>query len=129
QGSLKKGGNIETPDYYLNNTGLEEKNFSAAVGYHKKHWGIELYYSRFNSDIGIFKGSHIGNLTDLNNALRLGKPAASLATFTYAIESQKQNVMHELMKGKVHYHFSPTWRASMQYARQYIIRQEYDLRR
>src|SRR5690606_6353049 len=29
----------------------------------------------------------------------------------------------------VHYHFSPKWRTSLQYARQYNIRQEYDLRR
>lgn len=129
QGSLKKGGNIKTPDYYLNNTGLEEKNFSAALGYHKKRWGVEMYYSRFNSDIGIFKGSHIGNLTDLNNALKLGKPVDSLASFSYVLASPKQSVMHELMKGEAHYHFSPKWRAALQYARQYNIRQEYDLRR
>ncbi|HOZ88362.1 MAG TPA: TonB-dependent receptor plug domain-containing protein, partial [Bacteroidia bacterium] len=74
QGSLKKGGTVKSPGYYLANTGLEEKNFSYALSYHRKKWGFEMYYSQFNTAIGIFKGSHIGNLTDLNTALQLKAP-------------------------------------------------------
>jgi len=129
QGSMKKGGTVKTPSYYLNNTGIEEKNFSYGLGYHRKKWGVELYYSQFNTTIGIFKGSHIGNLTDLNNALRLNKPVDSLAAFTYSIGRPKQDVSHELIKGLAHYHFSPKWRVKIQYAWQYNLRKEYDLRR
>lgn len=129
QGSLKKGGNVKTPDYYLNNTGTQERNFSYALGYHHKKWGVEMYYSQYNASIGIFTGSHIGNLTDLNNALRYSKPLDSLATFSYSIGRPRQEVAHELIKGLAHYHFSPRWRAKLQYAWQYNLRQEYDLRR
>lgn len=129
QGSLKKGGTVKTPTYYLNNTGMEEKNFSYALGYHHKKWGVEMYYSQFNSSIGIFKGSHIGNLTDLNNALKLNKPVDSLAAFTYSVGRPRQEVAHELIKGLAHYHFSPKWRARLQYAWQYNLRKEFDLRR
>ncbi len=129
QGSLKKGGTVKTPTYYLNNTGIEEKNFSYALGYHRKKWGIEMYYSQFNTTIGIFKGSHIGNLTDLNNALTRNKPLDSLAAFTYSVGRPKQEATHELIKGLAHYHFSAKWRAKLQYAWQYNIRKEYDLRR
>jgi iron complex outermembrane receptor protein len=129
QGSLKKGGTVKTPDYYLNNTGVEEKNFSYALGYHRKKWGAEMYYSQFNTTIGIFKGSHIGNLTDLNNALTRNKPVDSLAAFTYSIGRPYQEVAHELIKGLAHYHFSSRWRAKLQYAWQYNARKEYDLRR
>lgn len=129
QGTLKKGGNIKTPDYYLNNTGMEERNFSYAVGYHRKKWGAEVYYSQFNTTLGIFKGSHIGNLSDLQHALKYGKPVDSLASFSYAIDRPKQVAEHELIKGSAHYHFSPKWRANLQYAWQHNIRQEYDNRR
>jgi len=129
QGTLKKGGTVKTPTYYLSNTGLEEKNFSYGMGYHRKKFGIELYYSQFNTKIGVFKGSHIGNLTDLQNALTLGKPIDSLAVFTYSVDRPYQIAEHELIKGLAHYHFSPKWRAKLQYAWQYNIRQEFDLRR
>ena len=39
QGTYKKGGTIKTPTYYLKNTGVEELNFSYALGYHRKNWG------------------------------------------------------------------------------------------
>lgn len=129
QGTLKKGGNVKTPTYYLNNTGLEEKNFSYALGYHRKKFGVELYYSQFNTKIAVFKGSHIGNLTDLQLALNQNKPVDSLAIFTYSLDRPYQITEHELIKGLAHYHFSPKWRAKVQYAWQYNIRQEYDLRR
>lgn len=129
QGTLKKGGNVKTPDYYLSNTGIEERNFSYTLGYHRKKWGAEVYYSQFNTTIGIFKGSHIGNLSDLQYALQNGKPVDSLSDFSYTIDRPKQIAEHELIKSSVHYHFSPRWRAALQYAWQHNIRQEYDLRR
>jgi iron complex outermembrane recepter protein len=129
QGSMKKGGNVKTPNYFLANTGMNEKNFSYALAYHKKKWGVEMYYSQFNSTIGIFQGSHIGNLTDLTNALKLNKPIDSLAGFSYTIDRPKQVIGHELIKGLAHYHFSSKWRAKVQYAWQHNKRQEYDLRR
>jgi iron complex outermembrane receptor protein len=129
QGSLKQGGSIKTPDYYVDNTGTQEKNFSYALGYHRKQWGLEFYYSQFNAEVGIFKGSHIGNLSDLQQALAIGKPVDSTASFSYAIDRPRQSVGHELIKGLAHYHFSPRWRAKIQYAWQYNLRQEYDLRR
>jgi iron complex outermembrane recepter protein len=129
QGSLKKSGTVKSPGYYLSNTGLEEKNFSYAWSYHRKKWGVEMYYSQFNTAIGIFKGSHIGNLTDLNTALQLKAPLDTAAAFTYGFDRPKQVVAHELIKGLAHYHFSSRWRAKIQYAWQYNKRQEYDLRR
>jgi iron complex outermembrane receptor protein len=129
QGSLKKGGNLKTPSYYLNNTGVEERNFSYALGYHRKKWGVELYYSQFNTSVGIYRGAHIGNLTDLYNALRMNKPADSLSGFSYEIGRPRQEINHELIKGSAHYHLSTRWRALVQYAAQHNIRKEYDQRR
>jgi iron complex outermembrane receptor protein len=65
QGTVKRGGNAKTPAYWLQNSGVEEFNMSAAAGWKKKEKGLELFYSLFNTRLGIFTGSHIGNLTDL----------------------------------------------------------------
>ncbi len=126
QGTYKKGGTIKTPTYYLKNTGVEEMNFSYALGYHRKNWGIEGYYSQFNTKIGIFSGAHIGNLTDLKNAFNASKPQDSLATFSYDIDRPYQDISHELAKGKFHLHLAPRWIVNIQYAYQYNIRKEYD---
>ncbi len=126
QGTYKKGGTIKTPTYYLKNTGVEELNFSYALGYHRKNWGIETYYSQFNTTIGIFSGAHIGNLTDLQAAFGAQKPQDSLAIFTYDIARPNQNIAHELAKAKFHIHITPRWTAQLQYAYQYNSRKEYD---
>jgi iron complex outermembrane recepter protein len=129
QGTLKKGGNIRSPDYFLSNTGSEEKNFSSAFSYHRKNWGIEAYYSQFNSTIGIFNGSQVGNLTDLNDALLRQKPLNDTAVFSYNVDRPKQVVAHELIKTKWHCHIGQKWHSSVQYSWQFNNRQEYDLRR
>ena len=126
QGTLKKGGTIHTPDYYLKNTGLEENNFSGAFGYKRKVWGAEVYYSQFNTRIGIFSGAHVGNLRDLKNAFAGGKPKDSLAPFSYDISRPFQDIEHELVKARSYVNITSKWSLKMQYAYQYNIRKEYD---
>lgn len=126
QGTLKKGGNINSPNYYLKNTGVQESNFSYALNYHHKNWGIETYYSQFNTKIGIFSGSQVGNLTDLQAAFNSTKPQDSLATFSYDIARPYQDISHELVKSKFHLHLTNKWNAFIQCAYQYNIRKEYD---
>ena len=124
QGTLRKGGNSRTPDYWLKNTGFQEKNFSAAAAYQRTHWGLETFYSQFNTELGIFAGSHIGNVTDLITAINSNQPAVT-SDFSYSIERPKQVVGHELWKNKAYYNFGRN-RWVVEYARQYNKRQEYD---
>lgn len=126
QGTLKKGGNINSPNYYLKNTGVQESNFSYALNYHRKNWGIETYYSQFNTKIGIFSSAHVGNLTDLQAAFNSSKPQDSLANFSYDIGRPYQDITHELVKSKFHLHITNKWKTYIQYAYQYNIRKEYD---
>ncbi len=126
QGTYKKAGNIKTPTYFLKNTGVQEYNFSYALSYHKKRWGTEVYYSQFNTKVGVFSGAHIHNLTDLQNALQLRKPIDSNAVFTYEIGRPFQQIEHEMVKSKTHIHLSEKWRLLAQYAYQYNKRFEYD---
>lgn len=126
QGTLRRAGNIRTPDYFLKNTGLEEKNFSAALAYQKKKYGADIFYSQFNTQIGVFSGSHIGNLTDLNEALHADRPKEEFNTgFSYQIDRPYQQVEHELFKLKSYLLIAGS-KLSLTYARQYNLRDEYD---
>jgi iron complex outermembrane recepter protein len=124
QGTLKKGGNQKTPNYFLGNTGMEEANFSLNTRYDKELWGIEAYYSQFNANIGIFSAAHIGNLTDLQQAFNSSEPMEK-ANFTYQLNRPNQHLLHELSKVKTWYAWNKT-RLWMTYSRQYNLREEYD---
>lgn len=125
QGTVKKAGNIKTPNYYLSNSGFEEKNFSWALNYHFKKFKTELFYSQFNTDIGVFKGAHIGNLSDLEKAFNSNTPFYT-SGFSYKIERPRQHVEHELFKSKSDFIISEKSKFSLILARQYNLRDEYD---
>lgn len=125
QGTLKRGGNVRSPEYFIANSGMREYNFSAAAAWTKTRYGIEAFYSQFNTDIGIFSGAHIGNLTDLQRAIESDTPFVS-ADFTYDIARPRQHIEHETTKWKAFYQTSEKTKLSLTYARQYNLRQEYD---
>jgi iron complex outermembrane recepter protein len=101
QGTFKKGGNATTPRYRLNNTASEEKNVSVTAAWKKNKFSTELFYSHFSTKLGIFTGSHIGNLTDLQNAIAAEKPSdVFLGQQSYAINRPSQQVVHHLIKSK-----------------------------
>ena len=125
QGSLKRGGNVHTPDYFLKNTGVKEYNFSGAAGYMKKKYGVEVFYSQFNTRIGIFSASHFGNLTDLQQAFEADRPLES-ADFTYEIGRPFQNIEHELFKVSGYLLTGEKGKLTATYARQFNRRKEYD---
>lgn len=128
QGTLKKGGNIQTPTYYLNNTGIEEYNFSWALGMQKEKWSTEVFYSNFNTKVGIFSGAHIGNLTDLMNAIERENPLEK-GNFSYKIGRPQQRILHELLKVKASVLTGDLGKLKLQLSRQFNRRQEFDAHR
>lgn len=125
QGTVKQGGNVSAPNYTLINSGVREQNFSYAIGWMKKKYGIDLFYSQFNSTFGIFSASHIGNLTDLNRAFNSPVPLET-GSFTYKIGRPSQHTEHELFKIKSFINTGNIGKLSILYARQYNLRYEYD---
>lgn len=126
QGTLKAAGNARTPDAYLNNTGMHEANFSYTLGWKGKKVGAEVFYSRFNTRFGIFTGAHIGNLTDLNNAIAGVNPLPE-ADFTYRLERPRQQVMHELTRVKTWWAPTEQRKLTVTLGRQFNERMEFDL--
>lgn len=128
QASAKKGGNYKTAEYFLNNTGIQEINFSGEAGYKKDRWNVELYASHFNKEIGIFTGSHIGDTSDLFAIIQNGRPFEQ-GSFSYHIDAPRQKVNHQLYKLHATYDLKNKGSIQLQYAFQQNNRQEYDLRR
>ncbi|MEO7174309.1 MAG: TonB-dependent receptor [Saprospiraceae bacterium] len=126
QGTIKRGGNVSSPDYFLANTGHQEENFSYSIGL-KSDFPLkaELFYSQFNMRQGIFRGSHIGNSVDLQNAIERTEPFP-VAEFSYHIGRPYQYVNHELLRAKVLWNISRHQKMELVYSRQYNKRQEYE---
>lgn len=131
QASGKYGGNARTPNYWLENSGLREWNFSGIWSIKKEHKGIEIFYSQFNTQLGIFSGAHIGNTTDLMQAISNGQPPENIrnAGFSYSIDRPYQQVGHQLLKIKTFRHFKNKGRLTATLAGQYNHRREYDKKR
>ena len=125
QGTLKRSGNTHTPDYFLKNTGMKEMNYSGAIGYQHKKINVELFHSYFNTELAIFAGSHIGNLTDLYNAFNATRPIDS-SGFTYKIDMPYQHVLHQLTKVSTSYQVNRIGLLKFIAGYQQNIRKEFD---
>ncbi|MFZ4613860.1 MAG: TonB-dependent receptor [Bacteroidia bacterium] len=125
QSTVRKGGNIHTPNYFLINSGLEEFNQSAAISYKKKTWGIDVFGSHFNTKLGIFSGFHIGNLTDLQRAFERKNPIDT-SYFSYKINRPYQGVNHYLLKNRFHLSSNNYGKFEIVYALQQNNRAEFD---
>lgn len=130
QGSVRRGGSGRTPLYWLHNSALSEYNFSATAGWEKQRSQHQLFYSNFNTRLGIFSGAHIGNVTDLLNAISNALPPDYIRDrpFTYAIERPYQEVQHQLIKWKSQWMLADSARVVMQVSGQWNRREEYDIR-
>ncbi len=125
QGTLKKAGNAEAPTYWLGNTGYSEDDYSATLQYQKVHAGGQLYYSEFNSRIGIAEASVVGSEADLYQAFARSEPADT-AHFTYAIQRPYQTVDHKLLKASGYVDLGGAGRLEGVYAFQRNVRKEFD---
>jgi iron complex outermembrane recepter protein len=131
QGTYKRGGNARTPNYWLANSALEEINFSVAAALKKADKGIEVFYSQFNTTLGIFSGSHIGNVTDLWFAIQSKDPPDYIRElgFSYTIGRPFQEVQHHLLKLKAWKNTGKIGRLNVVVSGQYNDRREYDQKR
>lgn len=126
QGSLGRSGDLSAPNYVLRNTGSFNRNMDARIAFIKPRYGAELHYGQINSDLGILSYSHIGNLTDLQNALNSEIPVNASDSFSYAISRPKQHVVHELTSAQFWFKPNLAGKLNLNLSRQYNLRQEFD---
>ena len=128
QGTYKKAGDARAADYRLTNTGVREFNYSLGIGYHRDGLGAEIFFSSFDTKIGILRSAHIGNLTDLQNAIGSARPLY-IDDFSYNIDQPKQEVKHQLLKANFHWDIETLGDFKVLYGFQKNQRKEFDIRR
>jgi iron complex outermembrane receptor protein len=126
--TYKKIGDLNTPTYNLSNTGIENKQAAAGFGYRNSQNGFDFQYSFSDSNIGILRASHIGNISDLVRAINSGEPQY-IADFTHAIASPRQESVHHFLKAKYYHWFENQSKITVDYGFQFNSRQEFDIRR
>lgn len=128
QGTVKRFGDFEAPDYVLSNTGTFERNVSLHVGLNRFNYGMEAYYSLFKNEIGILRASHLGGAQDQIRAIGSDRPLI-INDFTYGLKPPKQDVTHQLARLKGFRRFDGFGKLSLQYDFQRNHRLEFDIRR
>jgi iron complex outermembrane recepter protein len=128
QSSVKKGGDYSAPDYVLSNTGVHELNFSGAIGLKKEDRGVEIYFSSFNTELGILRAAHTGSLEDLERSIREQKPRY-IEAFTYTINAPRQKINHQLLKVSAFQKIPGVGTLHVLYGGQLNQRKEFDIRR
>ena len=128
QGSYKRFGDFNAPDYMLSNTGIKSVNTSVRIGFKSFEKGFDAYYSFVDNTLGILRTSHIGNTNDLVRAINSGEPEF-IGDFSYDINNPKQSVFHHLGKIEAYKRFKEFGKLTVQYDFQINRRKEFDLRR
>ena len=130
----KARGDRSAPDYYLRNTGRREADAALQMArFHNSNWTSRLYLSTYNAEIGVLRGSHLGNLTDLRRAIDRSTggeaPFFTESSLGYDLESPRQAVSHHLVKAETDYRPNDDNRFALRYGGQINDRREFDVRR
>lgn len=128
QGTLKRYGDVEAPDYILSNTGVFERSLAARIGLNKFTYGVEGFYSLYKNELGILRASHLGGAEDQIRAIASSEPLI-IRDFTYDIQNPRQEVTHQLAKVTAFKKWNRIGKVSFQYDFQKNDRLEFDIRR
>lgn len=126
QGSVRKAGDMKSASYVLGNTAFSEQNAFISASYtHIDGIILKSRFTTFTSELGIFKGSHISNLSDLLLAIKRGKPLKEY-DFSYAIANPKQEIAHDIWANSISIPLSEHIYTEIMHGWQFNDRQEFD---
>lgn len=128
--TFKRFGDKYSPGYFQRNTGGGEANlFFQFEKFHSLKFKSQFIISAFQTELGVLRGSVIGNTTDLQVAYSRDVPFFTKDEFSYRIDAPKQQVGHYLAKYSGRYFFNEQEKVEFNYAGQLNIRREFDVRR
>lgn len=123
-GSYNKNGSLRTPDYYLDNTGSNNYNYTFTTAFKRKKVELEAFYSSFNLESGILSFAHFDDIDEFNEALELGKPSEKFE-FDYHFDTPKQKVKHDAIKASSKFKLNEKSELNFLYAFQNNNRKEF----
>ena len=127
-GTFKRMGDRSAPDYFLNNTGTQQNHLNAEL--HKQFTRLDwkTFYNYYGAEFGILRGSHIGNLSDLQAAFTRIQPFYTDTVFSYNINAPRQEVHHHQLKSAIAFKLQ-NGEIELNTAVQRNQRREFDIRR
>lgn len=128
QFSYSKSGDNRTAAYYLSNTARQELAGNLQLQFKKEKFTTLVNWSSYQYQLGILRGAHIGNLSDLEAAFSRTTPFFTEEKLSYDIKKPKQNVLHNTLKIN-HIQFLQKGELELDYSFQHNKRQEFDVRR
>ena len=118
---------LEAPNYNLSNTGKREYGGSFNTLIHQPKYELLVSGSYLNQELGILRGSLVGNLQDLQNAIERSTPSPTFDP-TYTIQNPRHDTEHALLKSHLSL-FLGEHLVKVQYGVQRNVRKEFDVRR
>lgn len=128
QVSFSKSGDNRAAGYYLSNTARQELAGNVQLQFKREQFKTLINWSIYQYQLGILRGSHIGNLTDLEEAFTRPTPFFTDNTISYAINKPNQNILHNTLNVDHTQHLQHG-DLNLNYNFQYNKRQEFDVRR
>ena len=130
QGSLRRAGDARTPDVVIRNSAFREASGHLTLGYRRGPLELDGHLRRYDTELGIYKGSHFGNARNLEAIIERGGPDPDWDyQFSYDIEAPKQRVTHDVASVHGHTTFGDGHHVDAQYAVQNNRRREFDAHR
>ncbi len=128
-GASKKSGDLQTPSYYLRNTGLSEQSLDYIAHKLTDHSSLKYTFKLYRFNAGILRSAHIGNLTDLKSAITRDVPFFTEENFTYNIAAPRQLVNHGSANISFQRDIDTKSNLTLRHTLQLNNRKEFDVRR
>ncbi len=126
QGSFREARDASAPDYVITNSAFRESDGRISLGYLGDRLELKGVFSHYDTELGIYSGSHIGNLSGLLDAIARGRPP-QVVRANYAIDAPKQEIRHDLISLQSILHLTSGDRLEIQYGFQNNRRKEFDV--
>ena len=128
QGSFKKAGSLDAPDYPLDNTGIEDIAGGAALRYLGRGWEASIGVSQYRTEYGIFSGIRSESIRDFEDAIAQGQPRnVDLYEFSYDVERAFSRVDHIVARTDIRIDLTDNITLDLAYGFQSNDRREFDV--
>ncbi len=127
EGSAKRLASANTPDYPINNTGVNEWNVGATAGYRQAHSTYELSYRHYQAKLGICSCLRIDTIDDFYAQLAQNRPSGvDQFESDFSVERPYQEVGHDTAMLHAHWDSGRFGTLTLMYAYQHNLRREYE---
>jgi len=119
----RRAGDATAPGFNLDNTGFSEFSLSGSIGWIGDRRRTELTVSRYDTQLGLFSGAHVGNFEDLQRVIERGPRPSE---FAYEIDNPRQQVTHDRVLLRYRSLLADDRELDVSYAFQLNRRREFD---